>query len=206
MKPFACLARCAGLSVFVLAGAAPALAGQVVLSDPLSTWPLNFGAQGAEVFLKNGAVHISVPINGANWVSYNGFTFTDMDASVTITPMTATGNAAGLIFWGTGPSDFFEFSVSDTGGSFAVYRHVSTSASPWQAVVPYMKSALVKAGAANTLRVVTKGNAATLYINGQVAGSLSLMAPPSGGAVGLEGEGGAKGPADYAFSNLTVSQ
>jgi hypothetical protein len=45
-----------------------------------------------------------------------------------------------------------------------------------------------------------------LYLNGAQLGHLQLQAPGAGGAVGLIGEGGAKGPSDFVFSNLSVSQ
>jgi hypothetical protein len=195
-------------ALFAVSATSPVVAAQVVLSDPLTSWPLNFGAQGSSVSLKNGAVHITAPPNGAGYVMYSGFTFTDMDASVTITANNATGNAAGLLFWATGPNDFYDFALAGGTNSFAVYRHVSTAPTQWQAIVPYMNNANIKtgAGAVNTLRLVTKGNSLTLYVNGQSVGSLGVMAPQGGGGVGIEGEGAAKGTSDYTFSNLTVSQ
>jgi hypothetical protein len=206
MQTVAKLARRAGLSALFLVAAAPALAGQPVLSDPLNVWPLNFGTQNNAILAKNNAVHILAPANGALWAIYSGFDFTDMDASVTITPNTATGSAAGLLFWATGASDFFDFSVSDVNGTMAVYKHVSTANPQWQAIVPYMKTNLLKQQGPNVLRLVTKNNYITLYINGEWAGAVSAMGPQAGGAVGIEGEGSAKGPGDYAFANLTVSQ
>jgi len=200
------LAGCAGVAGLLAFGPAPVLAAQPVLSDLLATWLVIYSAQTRLVNLKNGSVHITVPAKSAVWTTYGGFDFTDMDASVTITPGNAADSVAGLLFWATGTNDFFEFSISDMNGTFAVYKHVSTAAAPWQAIVPDMKTSLLKPRAANVLRVVTKGNYVTLYINGQQAGSLSIMAPSSGGTVGIEGEGSAKGPSDYAFTNLSVSQ
>jgi hypothetical protein len=195
-------------TILSLAGARAGGAAQVVLSDPLSTWPLNFGAQGTEIMLKDGAVHIVTPVNDADWVMYSGFTFSDMDASVTVAPQNANGNAAGLLFWAAATNNFFDFAISDTYGKFAVYHYVAGAATPWTPIVPYTVNAAIKtgAGATNTLRIVTKGNYVTLYINGQSVGGLSLMQPTGGGSIGIEGESTTKGVADYAFSNLTVSQ
>jgi hypothetical protein len=185
-------------------------AAEVVLSDPLTSWPLNFGAQTDNMLLKDGAVHIvaSATASSAWWKTYPGFSFTDMDATVTITANTATGNAAGLIFWSTGPSDFFLFTVSGTVGSFSLQRHISANGS-WQILVPYTANGAVKngVGAVNALRIVTKGNSAALTINGQSIGTLAVQAPAGGGTVGIEGEGQADNmPADYSYSNLSVSQ
>ena len=194
------------LFLLCLTGVRPSPAAQVVLSDPLTSWPLNFGAQGDAVMLKNGAVHIVESDSAANWVTYPGFSFTDMDASVTITAETATGNAAGMIFWSTGTSDFFLFSVADPSGTFAVTRHLG--AGGWQIIVPYTANAAIKTGvgAVNKLHIVTKGNSVALSINDQSIGNLALQAPAGGGTVGIEGEGQAGKPADYIFSNLSVSQ
>jgi len=196
----------AAFSAALCLAAAPAWAGAPVLSDPLTNWPLNFGAQGTMVHMENGALHITAPANGSGWVTYNGFNFTDMDASVTVTPNNSTGNAFGLLFWSTGPDDFFDFWASDVSGSFGVAKYASTPAPHWETIVPSTKTSLVKPNAPNTLRVLTKGNYVTLYINGQTTGSLSLPAPQGGGAVGIEGEGSAKGASDYTVSNLSVSQ
>ncbi len=193
-------------AVLTLAAAAPGRAGQPILSDPLASWPLNFGTQSTAVFAKNGAVHIAVGANSADWLTYTGFTFTDMDASLTITPNTTTGNTAGLMFWAPGNGDFFEFDVSDVSGTFAIEHHIAAGNPVWQNIVPFTKSAAIKIGGPNTLRVVTKGNSVSLFINGQSIGGLNVMAPAGGGMVGFEAEGSAKGPADYAFTNLTVSQ
>ncbi len=140
------------------------------------------------------------------WAIYAGFNFTDQDSSVTITPKTTTGSDAGLVFWATGPSDFYFFGVSDTAGTFGIYRHVA--ATGWQPIVPFMANPNVKtgAGAVNTLRLVSKGNLVSLFVNGQPIGKLQIQAPPAGGTVGIIGEGSAKNPWDYAYSDLSVSQ
>jgi hypothetical protein len=202
--PIACLSFAAGLSL----AAASAHATQVVLSDPLTQWPLNFGAQTDHVMMKDGQVHIIVSGSGAGSEIYPGFTFKDMDASVTITAKTQTGNAAGLLFWVSQPGDFYVFSVSDSSGALGVVHHVPANGGTWETVVPFTKDPNIRSGrnAANTLRVVTNGNSISLFINGTAVGRLAAIAPQDGGTVGIEGEGKAGGRADYAFSNLSVSQ
>jgi hypothetical protein len=194
--------------VFGLSGIGTSPAAQVVLSDPMTSWPLNFGVQGENIMLKDGAIHIVESANASHWATYPGFDFTDMDASVTITAHTATGNAAGLIFWSTGQSDFFMVSVSDANGNFSVIRRLSANGGSWQTILPFTVSPAIKTGvgAVNTIRIVTKGNSLSLFINGQSIGTLALQAPAGGGTVGIEGEGQAGQPADYVFSNLSVSQ
>jgi hypothetical protein len=191
-------------AALLAASAGSGRAEQVVLSDPLSAWPLNFGAQSDIIMLKDGAVHIVEPGNNASWETYPGFSFTDMDASITITPETPNGYAGGLVFWASAQS-MYVFYVADTEGTFCIYHFFPGASNAWQTVVPWTANAGIKKGAANTLRVVTKGNSVTLYVNGTSIGTLAVMAPAGGGTVGFIGSGTGKGSTDYAFSNLSVS-
>jgi hypothetical protein len=191
-----------------LSAAGPARATQLVLADPLTSWPLNFGPQTDRVMMKDGQVHITITGSSAGWEIYPGFSFKDMDASLTITSETATGNDAGLLFWVTAPGDFYVFSVADSAGTLGVVHHVTTNGGAWVPIVPFTKDPDIKSGvgAVNNLRVVASGNSVTLYINGNTVGRLAAIAPPNGGTVGIEGEGKTGQKADYAFSNLSVSQ
>ena len=196
------------IAMLGLRGVQSSPAAQVVLSDPLTSWPLNFGTQSDRIKLKDGAVHIIETSAAANWAIFTGFNFTDMEASLTIAPQVPTGNAAGLIFWATSQSDFFIVSIDDVSGTFGVSRRISANGGSWQVLVPYTANAAVKSGtgAVNTIRIVTKGNSVALFINGQSIGTLAVPAPAGGGTVGIEGEGQDGKPADYIFSNISVSQ
>jgi hypothetical protein len=209
MKPLARSIVRFGLAAAFLSAAVPAgHAAQVVLADPLTSWPLNFGPQTDHVMMKDGQVHIIAEGTSAGLEVYPGFSFKDMDASVTITAKTATGNDAGLVFWVSQPADFYVFTVSDTAGSLGVVHHVADNGGSWQTIVPFTKDANIHSGrgAVNTLRVVTSGNSISLYVNGTSVGRLAAIAPATGGTVGIEGEGKPGAKADYAFSDLTVSQ
>jgi len=197
--------RAFGLGFACLLGMActgAARAQQPVISDPLNAWPLNLGQQTDVIKLENGVVHITAPANRASWALYSGFSFGDMDASITITPVNNVGGVAGLVFWATDSSDFDTLLVNLTAGSFGVFGHKSDGS--WTTVVPYTNTTAVKAGAPASLRIMTKGNRALLYINGVSIGSLGLLAPKAGGAIGIVGQGGPKDASDFAFSNLTV--
>ncbi len=187
-----------------------AAAGQVVLADPLTSWPLNFGAQGSSILMQPDGLHLLEPKAFNNYIIYSGFTFKDMDASLTITAKSPGPGDAGLLFWWNGAGDYYTLSVAPGFGTFSINHHVTTAANTvvWQPIVPWMKDPNIKTGAnaVNTLRLVTKGNSMQLFINGASVGHLLIQAPAAGGAVGLTGEGGAGGTSDYIFSNLSVSQ
>jgi hypothetical protein len=194
------------LSNLLLRGPA-AQAEQVVLSDPLVTWPLNFGAQGPIIMMKPDGLHIIQPKSFSAYAIYTGFTFKDMDASVTITAKVDGPGDAGLIFWSNGLGDYYTCTLAPAPGTVGMYHHTAAG-NVWVPVVPYMKDPNIKtgAGAVNTLRLVTKGNNIQLFINGGAVGHVFVQAPAAGGAIGLIGEGGDAGPSDFIFSNLTVSQ
>jgi hypothetical protein len=209
MKQLCRMIALLGLAAFLLvAGGQGARAAQVVISDPLTSWPLNFGAQGPAIMIKDGGLHIVETKGFSNYVTYSGFTFKDMDASVTITSKENVAGDAGLVFWSNALGDYYFFGVSDAAGTFGLYHRLAANGGSWQTIVPWSKDPDVKtgAGAVNMLRVVTKGNMIQLYLNGAPLGHAQVQAPSAGGAIGLIGEGGAKGPSDFVFSNLTVSQ
>ena len=183
-----------------------ARAAQVVLSDPLTSWPLNFGTQSANVLMKDGALHIVEPKPYSTYVVYTGFTFKDLDASATITATPQDAGDGGLMFWSDGLGDYYYFGVSAAQGSFTVSHHSAQNG--WSQIVAWMKDPSIKTGpsASNTLRVVAKGNLIQLFANGTALGHLAVMAPAAGGAMGLLGEGSTGGATDYVFSNLSVSQ
>ena len=194
----------------LLLRAAGAHAEQVVLADPLTSWPLSFGAQGPIIMMKPDGLHIVEPSDYSNYINYPGFTFKDMDASVTIAAKVAGPGDAGLVFWSNGQGDYFMCSVAPVAGSFSMFHHTVSAANTaaWVTIVPWTKDPNIKtgAGAVNTIRVVGKGNSIQLFINGASIGHVFIQAPASGGTVGMTAEGGTGGPSDFVFSNLTVSQ
>jgi hypothetical protein len=196
------------LSALLLRGPV-AQAGQVVLADPLTSWPLSFGAQGPVMMMQADGLHIYEAKSFSNFIVYPGFTFKDMDASVTVTAKVAGPGDAGLLFWGNAQGDYYMCSVSPVAGSFDIFhRTVTNNSGAWVSIVPWTKDPHIKTGAnaVNTIRVVTKGNSIQLFINGAAIGHLFVQAPAAGGGVGMTAEGGAGGPSDFIFSNLTVSQ
>jgi hypothetical protein len=185
-----------------------ARAEQVVLTDPLTSWPLNFGPQGSVIMLKDGAVHIVETQNYSNYITYAGFNFKDMDASLTVTATANQTGDAGMVFWSNGLGDYYYFGVSAAQGSFSVSHHTTQGGGTWVSLTGWIKDPSIKTGptAVNTLRVVTKGNSVQLSINGAALGHLAVVAPATGGAVGILGEGSTTGTSDYGYSNLSVSQ
>ena len=58
----------------------------------------------------------------------------------------------------------------------------------------------------NALRVVTKGNSATVFINDQQAIAFKGQPPRGGGMIGVHGESGKSSQAICEFSHIAVSK
>ena len=61
-------------------------------------------------------------------------------------------------------------------------------------------------GGTNELRVVTKGNEATLYVNETEFAKFTGMAPDNGQQIGVFAESPESGTARYAFDDLKVTR
>jgi hypothetical protein len=111
--------------------------------------------------------------------------------------------SAGLVFWAKDYSDYYSLSVG-ANGRFAVTRYVNGR---YLYPVGWQDSDVLKkgTGAANQLRVVTKGTQATVYLNDKEVASFKGQAPPGGGSVGLKGESGDQ-PNVWQFWALKVTQ
>jgi len=122
-------------------------------------------------------------------------------------------NAGGLAFWVADPSREYsslnyKFLVSPE-GTFAIFRSEVTRQPPQFnriAVIDWTKSPAIKPGLnqVNTLRVMTKGNQATFYVNGTRLTAITGQPPPHGDKIGLVGASGAT-QSNWHFSNFKVT-
>lgn len=103
---------------------------------------------------------------------------TDFYAAVDGRQASGTADADyGLIFRFEA-GNFYYFQVSDSSGSFAVYRYLQED---WTALVDWTASAAIRAGQVNQLAVAGEGADFTLLINGQPVGAFRDDALPQGG-------------------------
>jgi hypothetical protein len=128
--------------------------------------------------------------------------FDDADIRVTVTQRTGQPDRpAGIVFWADGYNDYYFAAIRAEGG-FVVYQQ---KAGQWSVPVPLktIDAVLKGVGQSNTLRVVTKGNTAAIYVNDKQAAALEGTVPKGGGQIGFQG---ASGPTVYTweFSNLVV--
>lgn len=132
--------------------------------------------------------------------------FQDMDycADVHLAQGDDSTAGGGLAFWGKDYNDYyFLYILGD--GSYYVGRYVGGR---YIYPVSSTKDPVIQTGnnAVNHLRVVTKGNQATIYINDKQLATFTGQPPQGGGLIGVAGDSGNKVRNTWEFSNLKITK
>jgi hypothetical protein len=207
------LSVCLIASAFVITidASAQACQGTTVLVDERfdsfgSTW----GEPTADVYTEAGRLTIKLPAATINWAINQTSPQYDIDACVNTTwTEGADPNKtwSGLVFWYKDAQNFYVHGVSPL-GTTAVWR---LHRNRWLQQVQWVDTKEVRTGvgAFNSLRVVTKGKIATLYVNDVEIRQLKGHPPPSGQILGLLAENlsDAGGPLMvHTFDDFRVTQ
>jgi hypothetical protein len=130
--------------------------------------------------------------------------FNDIDASIkeSMAKTNDTTWAGGFVFWAKDNNNYYALLVSGE-GLFAVKRYVDSRA---LTPVDWSENASIKKGVGqvNELRIVTKGNQATAYINGTQVTTFKGQPPDGGGFVGVKGSSSEKSQITWEFADLKV--
>jgi hypothetical protein len=130
------------------------------------------------------------------------------DADISIDAQKVKGDDgtefAGLIFWASDIDNEYVARIEED-GQFAVGRYSNGKLLlpvTWRANDSISKG-MTKP---NTIRVVTKGMSATVYINGKEAITFKGQPPDGGGFIGIEGSASGKSAYAWEYSNLVVKK
>ncbi|CAN5339648.1 hypothetical protein BH10PSE9_BH10PSE9_00030 [soil metagenome] len=205
-KSILALSTLAAVAILPLAFAA-ALACEgpdVIYSDDFSTADPVWGkSNGTKI--ENGKLTITAGANKTYQLQNQSGFFEDMDYCADVVQHTddANNSDGGLMFWGADSNNYYLFLVSITGSGKVVRLQNNRWVTPlgWTA----NDAIKTKNTDVNSLRVVTKGNQATFYVNGKEFGKLKGLPPQGGGLIGLFGEAGPKAPVDFDFTNLKIT-
>ena len=193
------------MAVVVLA-VTVSLAGKVLFEDKFTSMDSGWGIASANVYVKDGKLIISPNLNtGLTVFNQSAFLPDDIDATITAKFLKAPAETygVGFFFWVNSPTEFYGLWLTPS-GTFSVLRSVVGGRLLYP--VPWQKSDAIKKGEGvdNVLRVVTKGNKATVYVNGQELAVLNGQPPAGGTQIGMGASSGGTAPNVVAFSNLTV--
>jgi hypothetical protein len=191
----------------ILLSVTASLGGTVLFEDKFTSLDPSWGAPGPIMDAKDGKLVVTPQINTSQTILNQANVFpNDTESTFTMTFLKAPAPTwgSGLVFWGRDYNEYYAVLVNAEGW-FAVQRYV---AGRYLLPVAWRQSDAIKKGegAANTVKVVTKGNKATISINGQEVITLSGQPPKGGSLVGFKVASGPEGANSVAFSDFQVVQ
>ena len=191
----------------VLLAVTASLAGKVLFEDKFTSLDPSWGAPGPMMDVKEGKLIITPEKNTSQTVLNQANVLpNDMEGSfaMTFVKSPAPSWGSGLVFWARDYNEYYAVLINPEGW-FAVQRLV---AGRYLLPVAWRESDAIKKGEAaeNQVKVATKGNKATISINGKEVISLSGQPPEGGSLVGFKVASGPEGANTVAFSNFQVVQ
>ena len=198
---FASLALAALASVF----SAPRCQGDDVLfSDDFKTADPAWAADANGV-IKDGTFTVQPELNMGDTYVNQANVFQDMTCSIKMQKLAGDADeAGGLAFWAADYSNCYYLNITAE-GKVGVCRKVSGR---WLYPLNYQDCADIKKGTGqwNVLKVVVRGNQATVSVNGKNVATFKGQPPDGGGMVGMYGESGATTKSQWQFSDLSVTK
>jgi hypothetical protein len=195
----------AGVLAVLLAWVGPGVGAREVFEDKFAALDPAWGLPSSVVTVKDGKLVVSPEINQSQTLLNQGFLFpNELEIRVSISFVKADDDTygSGLVFWANDYWDYYALLVNAQGW-FAVQRYVGGS---YRLPVPWRESDVIKKGIAvdNLLRVATKDDQVTVYINGQELVTFQGQVPRKGGLIGMKTSSGPQGQDVTAFSDLQV--
>ncbi len=183
------------------------LAAKVVLEDKFASMDPAWGSSSAIMNVKDGKFVITPEKNTTQTIlNQSNVIPNDMEASFSLTFIKATAPTwgSGLVFWAKDYDEYYAVLINAQGW-FGVQRHV---ANRYLLPVAWRESDVIKKGegAENQVKVVTKGNQGSVFINGKEVISFGGQPPEGGSLIGFKAASGPEGANTVAFGDLKIVQ
>jgi 3-keto-disaccharide hydrolase len=193
--------------VLVLLLVTSGFAAQVLFEDHFATFDPSWGVESEKIHVDHGKLIINGQTNLTyNYLNQTGVLPNDMDASFTMsfTKAEEPEYGSGFLFWARDYDAWYSFLINPNGW-FAVQRF---DAGHYSMPVTWRESDVIAKGEGrvNQVKVVTKGNQATVFVNGEKVISLTGDPPKGGSLIGFRVASGSEGSNSVAFSDLQVVQ
>ena len=191
----------------VLLAVTAGVAAKVLFEDKFTSLDPSWGAPGPIMDVKDGKLIITPEKNTSQTILNQANVFpNDAEGSFAMTYVKAPAPTwgSGLVFWARDYNEYYAVLINAEGW-FAVQRYV---AGRYLLPVAWRESEAIKKGegAENQVKVVTKGNKATVSVNGKEVISLSGQPPQGGALTGFKVASGPEGANSVAFSNFQLVQ
>jgi hypothetical protein len=181
-------------------------AASVLYEDKFTSLDPGWGAPDKSFEVKDGKLILTPNAKETYTAVFEGNIFpNDMDVSISMKFVKAEDPTwgAGLLFWSKGLKDFYGLLIN-ANGWFTVQRRMGDR---FINPVTWRENAAINkgVGAVNQLRVVTKGNKATVFVNGKELITFTGQPPQGGSQIGVRGASGDDQPNVIEFTDLKVT-
>lgn len=179
---------------------------EVLFEDSFATLDPTWGTAEDAFFVEDGQLTI-MPGYDEYYSALNTMgTYEDIDLCFNLEAIKADpeGNSfAGLIFWAIDYDNYY-YVVVTAEQSIGVFRRQRAR------VLPQLRWATFDGlkpgnGVVNELRVVTLGNAATIYVNGQEYGTIKGQPPSDGQQIGVRATSPRNDRAVWGFDDIRIT-
>ena len=198
---------CAGaLALFSATSAFACEGSNILYEDDFATADPAWGTNAPDLRIENGTLLLQPPEGGASVLqNQSGYFEGNLDICVDVIQNVAdpTSAWAALLFGGIDYDNYYLFQVA-TNGFINVARYQKGR---WIFPVAWKEvPGVINSGAtANQIRVVTRGNQVSGYVNGQEVVQFRAQLPADGGLVGLYATT-IKGAGTFDFDNFQVTE
>jgi hypothetical protein len=158
------------------------------------------------VTVEDGKVKVKADPSGGYTVLYGGVVFDDADLCVTVQVPRHMENgaqaAAGPVFWAQDYDNYYTFTITPDGVA-ALARLIRGR---WHYLLIRVADRIkTRPGDKNVLRVTTKGNSITTYINDVKFATVRAQVPENGGEIGLHAQSEQAHRDTWKFMDLKVT-
>jgi len=183
------------------------LAAKVLFEDKFATLDPSWGNPSATINVKDGKLIITPDKNMTNtYLNQANILPDDMEANYTEAFVKAGDPTygSGLVFWAKDSDNWYCLMIN-ANGWYAIQRYTMNR---YLLPVAWREEPALKKGegAENQVKLVTKGNQATISINGKEVLTFSGQPPEGGSLIGFRSSSGPGGQNSVAFSNLQIVQ
>jgi 3-keto-disaccharide hydrolase len=179
----------------------------ILFEDRFDSLQPTWGTPSEWLKVENGKLVVAPEPAAYFWATNQASLYDDIDMCVAMTTVAGVEPdevKAGLVFWYDNANNFYVLEFSPNGQA-SVWRR---QRGEWLEQIQWkdIDGAHTGDNAVNELRVVTKGNQVTAYLNETEVGQFTGIAPNNGQQVGVFVASPESGTAQFAFDNLKVTR